>query len=337
MLPLTRKHLAILLGFALTAWGLHGWTSARGLTLLRPYHNPKRAERVYAWLTRPSAEDVLVIGSSRVEGGIEARVLQQTLRDELGDETTVYELGIAGLRAPFLDELVRDGVARRPPRRLLVLALEPRFFCRVVPRTDAAGQRAAREAVPGEWSSEGRGNALTRSLAGLSAIWNLPWTQGRALRAEAAFRHANAGEPLTSEELAARHARIHADRRGADELFDLGPERIWQWPAPEGPELQAFARTLEALDALPCDVLFVRMPLTAGFDATYMPHVSRRFLEEIVPLVRQHGHEFLDLQGAPYPSDDGFFHGRTHLNLRGAEVTSRLLGSHVIAPRLRTN
>ncbi len=339
MFSLTLRQATVVLGFVLATWAADVTMRAQGYTLLEPYRNEKRAERVFAYLSRPETEDVLLVGSSRVAGGFDARLVQRLLSAERQQQTSVYKLGVAGLRSVYLAELLRDAIVKRPPQERLVIALEPRFFCTAVRRTgrrDAPrADDADADALRGEWEGEALADAFGRRFDGLAALWNLPWVRTAASSDLTTFMHAHGGEHQAVAARRAEDERAARNRVGRRDLFDLPPNMEWQWPAPDADEMVAFRLMLDLLDALPCPVTFVRMPLTPGFNEEHMPVVSPRFLAEIVPALEARGHDFYDLQGAPYPTDDRYYFSRTHLNRSGCEQTSAAFVSDVLAPLMR--
>lgn len=338
MFELGRKQLWMLVGFVLMTLALNTAMNRLGFTLLQPYVHAMRAQRLYAYLTREHTEDVLIIGSSRVAGGLDARMLGRDLSAELGRDTSVYKLGIPGIRPLVLSEVLETAVKRRPPNELLVLAIETRNF--VVPANAASVRRAARQAltgdeVRGEWEADEVIAGFWRQFDGLKALWNLSWMASEATSTAADFQQQHGGEHLTVEERRRVEALQARQRRGRPDLFDLPPGKAWKWSEPGSPDIVGWQRVLEICEELPCKVIFVRMPLQLGFNEQHMPLVSRRFADEIVGQLTARGFEFHDLNLPPYPSDPQYFAGITHLNRRGCEETSRVIVPELIAPQLR--
>lgn len=336
-----RKLIGVVLGFALVTVATSLVMDRKGLTLLEPYVNDTRAERLYAYLTRPETEDVLIIGSSRVVGGLDSRMLTELLSEELGEPITVYKLGIPGLRPLFLSEVLEKAVSRRPPRRLLVLAVETRNFvipasARAVRRAESRAREGADEGIRGEWEADEMAASFWQTFDGLRALWNLPWMRSDHTRQVAAFLQETGGEPITVAErmrIEAQQVRYRQDKR---DIFELPPGMAWKWSGPDAPDMVGFARTLEIAETLPTKTIFIRMNLERGFDAESMPKVSQRLRGEVVPEIRRRGFEYHDLNTPAYPLDPRFFMSKTHLNRWGCEETSKAIVSELLAPLLRS-
>lgn len=331
---LSNRPLIILLGFALATWAAELATRSKGLTLLEPYRNEARAEKLWAYLGREEVEDVLIIGSSRVQGGIDVPIVEDVLARLMSEEVDVYKLGIPGLRSIDLAELVRDGVAHRPPSKLLVLAIEPRFFASVVNRRNAR-PLPGEAAVIGEWEGESLANSLTRRFQGIEALWNLPWIWSNKVQSRSEEIRARSGEDRTLEERLAQERQRAAAYETAPDLFELAPNRTWQWPDQASDAMASFRLLLDVLDELSCEVVFVQMPLTPGFAERLMPVVSQRMRDEVVAALQARGHSFHALQGAPYPTKPEHFFSLTHVNREGTLQTSAVFPRHILAPILR--
>jgi len=281
-----------------------------------------------------SMAEILVVDDDAAILGM----LTTGLRDELGEDVSIYKLAIPGIRPLVLSEVLQTAVRRRPPKELLVIAIETRNF--VVPASAASVRRAARQpvdvdAIRGEWEADELLTDLQRVFDGLKALWNISWMLSDATVSAVAFQQRHGGEHLTVEERRRVEALQERQRRGQPDLFDLPPGRAWKWSDPTSPDIVGWQRVLEICEQLPCKVIFVRMPLQEGFDAEHMPRVSRRFAAEIVTQLAERGFEYHDLNTAPYPLAPQYFAGITHLNRWGCEETSRILVSQLLAPQVR--
>jgi len=337
---LGRRQLALLLGFAATAAAAQAWMSARGFTLLEPYSNEERATTLYAYLTLPRQVDVLLIGSSRVREGVDSRIVGATLGEVLGRGVDVYKLGMDGLRPWQLYRMLRGGLAARPPRELLVIGLETRYFARPVSsRTTGEVERGEELVIPGEWQRDEVTDLLAEGFRGLEALWSLPWTRERRTQRARRILQANGGEEWTADQRAKRE-RQRATRkaepgRGLELEFELPDDIAFAWSAAESPDQVGMRRSLDLLEALPCRVIFVRMPIQPDFDRERMPVVSRRLLEEVVPSIEARGFDVHDLNRSPFPQTPELFRNPTHMNLAGCQRTSELLAESVLAPYLQ--
>jgi hypothetical protein len=326
---IARYLLGVLAGFVLTAAAAQHFAAGCGLTLLDPLRGEEQPLRLLAYLRRPLTEDVLIVGSSRVGGGLDAEPLQTRLRGATGEQLSVYKLDLPGLRPALLAQVLEQAVLPRPPRRLLVLGIETRYFCRPVPV--AAGETPVGE-VAGEWQVDDERAASRLPLDGLRALWTLPWTLLPQVRAESAAIARRLGEYRGPQEKREHLERRQRQASRAADNFVLPPGYQWAWTAPDGPDARGFERVLELLDRLPCPVLFVRMPLVEGFDQRHMAEVYGRFRGEVVPQLLARGHRYEDLNRPPFPRDRSAFYSLTHLAANGAEQTTRHLVDEVLAP-----
>ena len=323
--------LGVALGFVAMAWGAQVYAHTRGLTLLDPVKAEKRSEQLLAYVQREQTEDVLIIGSSRVGGGLDAPPLQSRLEQQLDRPTSVYKLGIPGLLPQLIADLLEGPVRARPPEELLVIAIEARYFCR--PQKIDAKSKAG--PIDGEWLAADESAERLRWLDGLRTCWFVWWWIDAAVTARAEAIEARLGEVRPLDEKARRlRARGNLRSNGKRDLFVLPPGHEWKWGRDEGPALRAWERCLDVLEDLPCDVLLVRMPLAEGFDEEHMPRMFERLERDIVGGARARGIDYVDLNREPFPSEPWAFYSLTHLNVEGAEATTRALVSEVLAPRL---
>jgi len=324
---LGRRQLGLLAGFAATA--LIGEVAARRLRLdfLEPYSNQVRATCLYAYATHAAPQDVVVIGSSRVAGGLDARIVQAELREAWGEPIEFYKLGVGGLRSRSLHEILRDVIVAAPPRELLVVAIEPRFFARPR-RVDDAGVEL--EEIRGEWQVEAP-SALERAFRGLKSLWSLEWVLRDSTRRALGFQQRNRGERFTVKQREQKESR----KDEQEDFFDLDDGVEWVMDAADGEDRVQFRRALDVIDELACEVAFVRMPVVEGFDAAYMPRVFEQYEREVLGEVEARGHRYVDLNRPPYPRRPELFRGTTHLNRAGCVETSRAIVADLLVPLLR--
>lgn len=329
------RPLWLVVGFVTTVLGaLHVMREA-GLILLEPQVDRSRAEQLLAYARRPEVEDILFLGSSRVHHGIDAQVVQGSLARQ-GFPLTVYELGVRGLRPPSCADILDELVSRRPPRRLLVVGLETRYFALPVPAGSGGAGAPPAPAVRGEWESDLLVDPVTRAFRGVKALWHLPWTfEPRTVRA-AGLHQSLLGERVHPAVRARGEQALRERRQGgerADQLL-LPPGVVWRFVDPGEPDRVAFLRCLDVLETLPCRVLFVRMPLLPGFVERQMADVTRLFEEQVVPLVEARGFRYSDLNRPPYPRDPDSFNGETHMTLAGSRLLSVTLVHELLVPLL---
>ena len=87
---------------------------------------------------------------------------------------------------------------------------------------------------------------------------------------------------------------------------------------------------LEELRAQGVNVLFVTLPVTRFYRDKMQPGAYQRMQEALDCLTRKHQLEYLNYTFDPR-FNDGDFQDGDHLNCRGAEKVSRLLGEEVVA------
>ena len=327
-----RRPLGVLTGFLVTVLVANAAISSVGWTLLNPVVQPTRSLALYAWYNRPEVEDVLLIGSSRVMGGFDARLMQTRLRERVEPSATVYKLGLAGLRPLALSRILEDGIALRPPRKLLVIAIEPRFFARPALPPGSGPARIPR----GEWELDRVNAPLGDLFFGVESLWQLDWVLSDEVQDTSKLWASRGGEFLTvrerrAEEAVVARARV---RKGNPDRFD-SISHGFDWTPAGGPDAVGYARAMEIIATLPCDVLFIHMPLEAGFREEITPVVTQRFFDEIVADVTERGYPFVDLNGPRWPQQKRFFLTRTHLNVLGCDRTSLLLTDRFLVPNLR--
>lgn len=323
------KLLAGFLGTAGLAWIFAGQTGVFGLL---PRENEYRAQMLWGWKSLPEPKDVLIIGSSRVGEGLYSTKVETDLQATIDEPVSIYELGIAGLRVEFLRYLLEVAVQPRPPRRLLVVCVEARLFA--LPAAEDGrtieGEWDAKRAIRKDWTSP---------LWGLRDLYSLAWTFQSETQEAQQTLHANNGEWGTLRKVRQEHRKLvqvqenirRRDPRKADS-FALEGLR-WEWPAAGSAAAEDWEDALDLLETLPCEVVFVRMPLEPGFDQEHMAEIYPDYTREVVEQLRSRGFEYVDLQGAGWNDRPRWFRSLTHLNDVGAAQVSARFGSELL-PRL---
>lgn len=301
-------------------------TGRLGWSAISPRTHLHHAQAVLAYLRHPQPQDVVVVGSSRVVGGLDGPILSSELSALRGRGTAAYTLGVPGMRPRMMERLVAQVFAVRPPRELLVLAIETRMF--ILP------DHGAGEPADGDWEGVGS-EAGPRWFAwwkdGLESLFLADWVLGEETRERVAFLQAHQGRPHTLEKRRRRDIERTRLHRGKPDEFALGD---WAWSGPGSEDWTAFEELLDRLDSLPCEVLFVRLPLQRGFDENSLPEEFARFRAEVLPELERRGFRYEDLNRAPFPRDAASYFSTSHLNRDGCEETSRLLASEVLVPFL---
>jgi hypothetical protein len=335
---LVSRVLQLCLGFAATAFAANHWAGENGLLMMEREVNPTRIDLVRAWFERESVEDVLVIGSSRVAGGFDALLMTEALEDRVEGDCELYKLGVAGMRPALMADILEEGVRRRPPRRLLVLAIEERYFAYPVPSASArSGTRNDAELIRGEWETDRVPDPLLDWSRGLAIVWRGDRELSEESRANRARYQENFGERITLAERIQRQARTAEALRTAADYLELPPGLEWEWPAEDSNTMAAWRRCLAVVDDLPCETIFIRMPVQRSFLDEEMPREDALFESQIVASVLAAGHRYVDLGASPYPFQKRYFNSMTHLNRDGCVAMSEVFVREVLVPLLRAD
>jgi hypothetical protein len=283
-------------------------------------------------------EEVLILGSSRVQAGIVPGPITKYLSQDESRPRSARRLPFQALTAWTLECIVRDELLPDPPRELLVIGLEERLFYRPTHEAqDALGfgllnSLADWRGLPWErLDARQRESALYAPLRGLQAPWILPVLYGQGLRRYRALLDETLGKPPeTFRDLSRAEFQFALDLR--EEIRSRAPAD----PAadPLLPlEVAAFERTLEHLSELPCAVCFVILPVAPDYEAEERAGFQA-FRSRILPAVAAAGFEVYDFNRHPELRQPGVFGNPSHLNDIGAVALSRLLAHAVIAPAL---
>ena len=322
---LVRRIAWTVVGFAAVAWSGIALLDRPGWTLFAELSSPRHAERVRAYASRAAAVDLAIVGSSRVDQGLEAGLAHELLNLRTEDSIELHKLGLPGLEPALLAEVLERITSARPPRRLLVIGIEPRFF-------------AERNQVEG-LELDPVGVAPPRELAWLrgARAWATlvelldPSVRGRI----AEYRRLHGDDPRRVERRPAARPSASPRPSGTDleRRERLGPVG-WRWNADGHPCFAHWERALDLVERLPCRVLFVRMPVRPSYLLTSAADTEQRFQDRIVAGLADRGLPFVDMARAPYPTADNLFRDPSHLSRHGAERATRLLVERELRPRL---
>ena len=333
-----RAQLLLLIGFlgsiVLADRLLHGSAYAASV----PREHMRAQLQLIAHATNTAGEDVLVVGSSRAEAAVDPARIQEVLRRSGGLTKSVSRLVVQALRPWMLHRIIADQVTRRPPRELLVVSVEPRlFFVTPWESETALGLRLLGSLT--DWTEVSPFGLRPVELhewrlaptRGIQALWNLDWLLAPYTRNYLAQMRARGGlpervfGPMTRQELAlVRAVRAQIDGRAPDDYP----------PAYGGMHMRGWQKLLDECAELPCQVVFVRMPVLPSWAAEQDQALMQRFDDLIVPGIRAAGFRYVDLNRGPFPQTAQFFKNDTHLNAAGMELLSQHLGLEVVWPAL---
>jgi hypothetical protein len=304
--------------------------------LLVPEVHMDNQVQLFARAVASDREEVLILGSSRVQAGIAPGPITKYLSQDETRPRSARRLPFQALTSWTLERIVRDELLPDPPRELLVIGLEERLFYRPTHEAqDALGfgllnSLADWRGLPWqELDARQRESALFAPLRGLQAPWILPVLYGQGLSGYRRLLDETLGQPPeTFRDLSRAEFQFALDLR--EEIRSRPPSD----PAadPLLPlEVAAFERTLGHLAKLPCPVRFVILPVAPEYEAEE-PAGFRAFRERILPAVAAAGFEVYDFNRHPELRQAGVFGNPSHLNDIGAVALSRLLAHAVIAP-----
>jgi hypothetical protein len=326
----------ILAGFLFAVVTLDQVVHRTAFSALVPREHHANQLQLYAHRVRPEPVDVLVVGSSRVLAGMDPRTIERFVWHE-ADPKRVARLTQQGMGGWMLWQLVRDHLSVAPPNDLLVIGLEERLFYVLSFETDEPlGLRMLghsrdvfeirhADLTDKEW----RALALA-PLRGLQAPWLLPFLLERDVGEFVTHLHETGG--------AAQRPFRPITRREFQFAVRLGQEIRARESRPEDKpfrqlEVEAFERTLDLLETLPCRVVFVRMPVDRDYEREEAAQI-RRFEREIVAKVLARGFPYHDLNRHPELREQRVFQNPTHVNAEGMAIASRRLGVEVLYPLL---
>lgn len=335
---LGRPQLQLLLGFLLTIPLADALLHHSDYRLLVPeVHIDNQVQR-YARAVAESREEVLIVGSSRVQAGIVPGPITKYLSQDETRPRSARRLPFQALTAWTLERIVRDELLPDPPRELLVIGIEERMFYRPTHEAqDALGfgllnSLADWPQVPwGELDARQRKSALYAPLRGLQAPWILAVLYGQGLSRYRRMLDETLGQPPeTFRDLSRAEFQFALDLRAeiqsrpaadpdADPLLPL--------------EVAAFERTLARLARLGCPVRFVILPVAPEYEAGERAGF-RAFRQRILPAIAAAGFELYDFNRHAELRQPGVFGNPSHLNDVGAVALSRLLAHAVIAPAI---
>ena len=330
---LTRRDWLLALGFVVAIFVADRLLDLSPYAPLLPREHPQNQVQMLAQRLRPEPVDVLIVGSSRVDAGVDPRVVAATLWNPK-TEYRVARLPVMGMRAFLLHQVIENLVEPEPPRELLLLGLEERYFFPLAAETDdSLGPKllgSARDwflVPPWLFRPHDLAAVLRSPLRGVQAVWNLHLLWDPTLDEYLEHLWSTGGLPehnfreFTRADLAI--ARAAAERTvGAEEIGASGLLAS---------ELAVFSKTLERLAKLPCKVAFVRMPVARAYDEAEAARLAA-FEKEVLSKVRAMGFEYFDLNRIAVLRVPQLLANPTHTNPVGRTAASRAMGLALVAP-----
>ncbi|HKX45583.1 MAG TPA: hypothetical protein VJP77_02700, partial [Planctomycetota bacterium] len=293
-----------------------------------------------AHATRTDADDVLFLGSSRLRAAVDSSLVTEFLTHRTAPSAVAGRLQVQGLDAWLLERLLADYVVPRPPRELLVIGIEARLFYTPPYETDdLLGVRLVGRATdlfrfdPFELNAVQRSQWSQVPLRGVLAPYGLPWILSaesrrkldllREHRGTAPLGTFDAIDPREFRQARAIRERIDTRRQS------VAIEDVALRPA----SLAAFGRSLDLLERLPCETVFVRLPVRLEFDVEQARQLAD-FERLVVGELSARGLRYVDLNALPELRDPARFKDETHVTPEGAEQVSLLLARDVVLPEL---
>lgn len=335
--PFGRRQFAILAGFVATVVLSELALRLTPYRVFIPHVHAANQVRLLAHALRTEPVDVLVIGSSRVLEGIDANVVTKVMRSNPATAGEATKIPVQGMRAWSLEQLVEQFVEPSPPTELLVIGLEERFF--FVPPFEADTTLDIRmlgdpedlldvDLLEAGWPQV-RELGLT-SLRGVQAPFGALRIFDPRVPEYVKMLQDSRGQPAEDFKPLSRTDFLRARGLGA-KIRERA--KTYEGKALRPFELHAFERTLERMQALPCKVAFVRMPVLETFDADQAVELAL-FHEVVVPLAREAGFPFFDMNTEPELRLPELYDNPSHLNQAGRQRASLWLGLNVVKPGL---
>ncbi len=176
-----------------------------------PLKDSSLRPQLAAFLAERDAFDAVIVGSSRIQRGVQPEVLDARLSAP-GREFRSFNLGVAGMRSFEADRIVREILASRPARLRFLLIEAPDWRAEVGPLHMFTARYTDWHDAPTTWQ-------VLRSL----------WRSGLSV-----------SEKL---ELTWMHARLFATRLanyGTGDRFDFGADPKWQRRVDRMGEVQGY-------------------------------------------------------------------------------------------------
>ncbi|MHC4263284.1 MAG: hypothetical protein ACYSWX_12225 [Planctomycetota bacterium] len=293
--------------------------------------------QIYAHELREEPVDVLVVGSSRVQAGVDPNLITEVLALDPKRDLECARVVVQGMRAWTLWKLVDDLLARKPPTDLLVIGIEARYFYELpFEAAEPMGFRLMADSGDlfdtdlEELEPDHIAQLALRAFRGVQTPWNAPLLLAGDLSDYVDHLHESRGLPeYDFRELSRREFLFALDLA---QKIDAREEQ----PLPDALrdfELTAFRRALERLGDFDCRVAFVRMPVESDFDTDQAAPLAAYERDVVAPILAA-GHEYLDLNDFPHLQRPDFFKNPTHVNRAGRVQASRVLAWEMIAPVL---
>lgn len=313
--------------------GLYRWTRLESLIPLRSvglYHNQFEIKwfELKDYVRENAGVDVILLGSSMVNTGVDPDVLSEQYTSHTGQELRVFNFGVEGFTISPNAEVARLLVQEYHPATLI-------FFTEMRDYVAANGLEVEQQVLADEW--------LASRTAGTPSFRT--WLKDRSKLVQHLLPYRNWSRPDFPDTFLMSLRRFadttpsgyEPDRKTAAQL-DIPPD-----PADPG-ELDLFTmfsdytidpgRLADLADIISLQqegtrVIITELPLHPTY-FTYFGgvEVHQAYLEQLVPFIESHAGVFLpplapDLIPSEYRSD------RFHLNYRGAALYSQLFADQL--------
>lgn len=339
--PLRSSRIGLALGFLAVVLAAAIVVERTDYAFLTPRDKVGNMHALHAFRTRPRTEDVLLVGSSRFEAGFLPEVIERQYELATDDTLDVYKLALQGMRPWMVYQLLRDQIRERPPKELLVIGIEARYFFDTSPLDVSSSTGLS---YLGNWHDlvelnplalrEHEREAWSRiPMGGVQALWNLDWLRLDDTREREEHFHRSGGEilpkgPFVLDDETRRKMKEAREKRATEEV-------PWRSETDITIDRLGFEGIVRLAAELPCRVVFVRPPLQATFDERKQADELALFQERVPPTLDRAGLDYRDLVRAPYPTEMRFYRDEgSHLNIDGARHASRSLVLDLLVPLL---
>lgn len=272
--------------------------------------------------------DVILIGNSMVNTGIDPDILAQRYEHRTGFKVRVFNFGVEGLTVAPNAELARLLVQEYHPGTLI-------FVTEMRDYTAANGVRVEEQFLADEWlSAQLSGNASLRA-----------WLKSNSFFVKYLLPYRNWNRADYLDTYLMHQYRLTSTSESGYEAEYRQSETLWVPPDPQDPDEQplfamfsnysmdpgrlANLADMLSLTSTGTRVLITELPLHPNYFAYFSnPGAHAKYLGTLVPFIENHGGVFLP----PLPPElipDTFRSDYYHLNYMGAMVYSALLADQL--------
>jgi len=282
---------------------------------------PQIEEQIAAMRARGGRPDILFLGSSRFEGGVQAWLVEKIVRDELGVEIRAFNAAVSAGDPLAFDRQLREFLAAGVLPRNLIVEVSPETVARRIPffDIDIVRQLTLPEIV--EIAVRDRRTARFHVLA--------------ACRLIPVYKHRQhfwraAGIPMAAQQAPAPGADPPKQRD-----IEASARAMTKWLSgydSNGVATRRLRRLLGACRAAGIQVTLLGVPVSSPHRRAYTAPVDAGFLRLMAELSAEFGCRYADFRSRV---PDAQFADNHHVDGNGAVAFTRMLASEVAVPLIR--